>query len=305
MKNFWRIRVGKHNLGDLTFHTVNGLIMVFIAVIMIYPFWNTVAVSFNDAQDTLRGGITLFPRVFSTYSYESVFKNKLMGTAAVNSVLRTVLSTLLGVLVGSMIAYVLSRRELIGRKFITAYFLVTMYISAGLIPTYFLIKNLGMLNSFAVYIVPGLVSVYNIIVIKSFMQSLPDSLTEAAMVDGAGHFRCYWQIVLPCCKPVLATIALWCAVGSWNQWFDTFLYASGADHLTTLQYEMMKLLSSAMQSGRDNSSIFGNNQQMADTITPTSIRAAVTIVASVPILVVYPFMQKYFVKGVTLGATKE
>jgi putative aldouronate transport system permease protein len=279
--------------------------MIFIAVIMIYPFWNTIAVSFNDAQDTLRGGITLFPRAFSTYSYESVFKNKLMGTAAVNSVLRTVLSTVFGVLVGSMIAYVLSRRELIGRKFITAYFLVTMYISAGLIPTYFLIKNLGMLNSFAVYIVPGLVSVYNIIVIKSFMQSLPDSLTEAAMVDGAGHFRCYWQIVLPCCKPVLATVALWCAVGAWNQWFDTFLYASGADHLTTLQYEMMKLLSSAMQSGRDNSSIFGNNQQMADTITPTSIRAAVTIVASVPILVVYPFMQKYFVKGVTLGATKE
>ena len=128
MRNFWRIRVGKHNLGDLTFHTVNGIIMIFIAVIMIYPFWNTIAVSFNDAQDTLRGGITLFPRAFSTYSYESVFKNKLMGTAAVNSVLRTVLSTVFGVLVGSMIAYVLSRRELIGRKFITAYFLITMYI---------------------------------------------------------------------------------------------------------------------------------------------------------------------------------
>lgn len=278
--------------------------MFLIAVAMIYPFWNTIAVSFNDAQDTLRGGITLLPRVFSTYSYESVFKNKLMGTAAVNSVLRTVISTFLGVLLGSMIAYVLSRRELIGRRFITAYFLVTMYISAGLIPNYFLIKNLGMLNNFAVYIIPGLVSVYNIIVIKSFMQSLPDSLSEAAMVDGAGHFRCYWQIILPCCKPVLATIALWCAVGAWNQWFDTFLYASGADHLTMLQYEMMKLLSSAMQSGRDNSSIFGN-EQMANTITPTSIRAAVTIVASVPILVVYPFMQKYFVKGVTLGATKE
>lgn len=297
MKNLWKIRIGKHSLGDVTFHLVNTIIMLFVVVIMLYPFWNTIAISFNDAQDTLRGGITLFPRVFSTYSYESVFKNKLMGTAAINSVLRTVISTVLGVVVGSLIAYVLSRKELVGRKFITAYFLVIMYISAGLIPNYFLIKNLGMLNTFAVYIIPGLVSVYNIIVIKSFMQSLPDSLTEAAMVDGAGHFRCYWQIVLPCCKPVLATIALWCAVGAWNQWFDTFLYASSADHLTTLQYEMM--------SGRDNSSIFGNGQQMANTITPASIRAAVTIVASVPILVVYPFMQKYFVKGVTLGATKE
>ena len=162
MKNFWKIRIGKNNLGDLTFHFVNGIIMILTAIVMIYPFWNTIAVSFNDAQDTLRGGITLFPRVFSTYSYESVFKNKLMGTAAVNSVLRTVLSTIFGVLVGSLIAYVLSRRELVGRKFITAYFLVTMYISAGLIPTYFLIKNLGMLNNFAVYVIPGLVSVYNI-----------------------------------------------------------------------------------------------------------------------------------------------
>lgn len=303
-ENPTRIRIGKHSLESVIFSTINGIIMLSVFVAMIYPFWNTIAVSFNDAQDTLRGGIKLWPRMFSTYSYESVFKNKLMVTAAVNSVLRTVLATILGVIVGSMVAYVLSRKELVGRRFITSYFLVTMYISAGLIPNYFLIKDLKMLNSFAVYVIPGLVSVYNIIVIKSFIQSLPDSLTEAAMVDGADHFRCYWQIVLPCCKPVLATVALWCAVGAWNQWFDTFLYCSGAEHLTTLQYEMMKLLSSAMQSGRDLSSIYGSNGQVANTITPTSIRAAVTIVASAPILVVYPFMQKYFVKGVTLGATK-
>ena len=254
-------------------------------------------------EDTLRGGITLFPRVFSTYSYETVFKNDLMLTAAINSVVRTLLSTVLGVAVSALIAYVLSRRELIGRRFITAYFLVTMYISAGLIPTYFLIKDLHLLNNFLVYVIPGLVSVFNVIVVKSFMQELPDSLTEAAMVDGAGYFRCFWQIVLPCCKPVLATVALWCAVGAWNQWFDTFLYASSKESLTTLQYEMMKLLSSSMQTGCDESSIFGSDK-VTNTVTPASIRAAVTIVASVPILVVYPFLQKYFVKGVTLGAVK-
>ena len=126
--------------GDAIFSIVNGLIMLFTIVVMIYPFWNTIAISFNDAQDTLRGGITLFPRVFSTYSYESVFKNDLMLTAAINSVLRTLLSTVLGVGVSALVAYVLSRKELIGRKFITGYFLVTMYISAGLIPTYFLIS---------------------------------------------------------------------------------------------------------------------------------------------------------------------
>lgn len=291
--------------GDLIFSLVNGAIMLFVIIVMLYPFWNTVAVSFNDAQDTLRGGINLFPRVFSTFSYETVFKNKLMGNAAVNSVARTAISTVLCVFISALIAYVLSRKELIGRKFITGYFLVTMYVGAGLIPGYFLIKDLGLLNTFAVYVVPGLVSVYNVIVIKSFMQQLPESLSEAAMVDGAGYFRCFWQIILPCCKPVLATIALWCAVGAWNTWFDTFLYCSSKESLTTLQYEMMKMLTSTMQSGKDTSAIFGSEAQNANTVTPASIQAAVTIVASVPILVVYPFLQKYFVKGVTLGAVKE
>lgn len=286
------------------FDVVNVLIMFLVIVIMLYPFLNTIAVSFNDAQDTLRGGIGLWPRVFSLYSYQMVFKNPLMLTAAFNSVARTLLATVLSVFFASMIAYVLSRQELVGRKFITAYFVVTMYVSAGLIPTYFLIKSLGLLNNFLVYILPGMVSVFNVIVIKAFIQSLPESLTEAAIVDGAGHFRCFWSVVLPCCKPVLATVALWCAVGAWNSWFDTFLYASSADHLTTLQYEMMKLLASSMQTGRDTSSVFGNNSEQANIITPVSIRAAVTVVASVPILVVYPFLQKYFVKGVMLGAVK-
>ena len=286
------------------FDMINVLIMLFVIVVMLYPFLNTVAISFNDAQDTLRGGIGLWPRVFSAYSYEMVFKSRLMLTAAFNSVARTLLATVLSVFFASLVGYVLSRPELVGRKFITAYFLVTMYVSAGLIPNYFLIKSLGLLNNFMVYILPGMISVFNVIVIKAFMQSLPESLTEAAIVDGAGHFRCYWNVVLPCCKPVLATVALWCAVGAWNSWFDTFLYAPNADHMTTLQYEMMKLLSSSMQTGRDTSSVFGNNSEQANIITPVSIRSAVTIVASVPILVVYPVLQKYFVKGVMLGAVK-
>lgn len=290
---------------DIAFYIVNTIVMLVIVIIMLYPFWNTIAVSFNDAQDTLRGGIKLFPRVPSLYNYKRVFKNKLIYTGAVNSVLRTLIATVLGVLSSSIIGYVLSRKELVGRKWITSYFIVTMYISAGLIPTYFLMQNLHLAKHFAVYWVPGIISVYNVIVVKSFIQNLPDSLSEAAMVDGAGHFRTYWQIVLPCCKPVLATIALWCAVGAWNQWFDTFLYCSSNEKLTTLQYEMMKLISSASQSGRDASSMYGDAAAQANTITPAAIRAAVTVVAAVPILIVYPFLQKYFVSGMTLGATKE
>lgn len=294
----------KHNVEDIIFNLINTTIMLITIIVMLYPFWNTVAVSFNDAQDTLRGGIKFFPRIFSLYSYEYIFKDNLIARAAANSVLRTVIATVLGVFVGSLIAYVLSRKELVGKKFFTTFFLITMYVSAGLIPNYFLIKDLGLLNKFSVYILPGLISVYNIIVIKSYMQGLPDSLTEAAMVDGAGHFRCYLQIVMPCCKPVLATIALWCAVGAWNQWFDTFLYASSKENLSTLQYEMMKLLSSAMQAGKSGGSIYGEAAKNANTVTPASMRAAITIVASVPILVVYPFVQRYFVKGVTLGSVK-
>lgn len=297
-------QVREFKLEPIIFYTVNTLLMALVIVVMLYPFWNTIAVSFNDAQDSLRGGITFWPRKFSTYSYQTVFKNELLSTAVVNSVLRTLIATILGVFVASLIGFVLSREEFVWKKFTTAYFLVTMYVSAGLIPTYFLVKSLHLLNNFWVYILPGLVSVFNVIIIKSYMQSLPESLVEAAKVDGAGYGRCFLQIVLPCCKPVLATVALWCAVGAWNSWFDTFLYCSGEESLTTLQYEMMKLLSSAMNSSaqRDGASMYG--QGNVSMVTPTSMRAAVTVVASVPILVVYPFLQKYFVSGVTLGAVK-
>ena len=288
---------------SVVFHTLNTLYMAMIIIVMVYPFWNTIAVSFNDAQDSLRGGITLLPRMFSSYSYEVIFRNDLMAVAALNSFLRTLLATMLGVFVSAMIAFVLSRPEFMWRKFVSRYFLITMYVSAGLIPNYFLVRDLKLINNFWVYILPGMIGVFNVLVIKSFMQSLPDSLFDAARVDGAGYFRTFVQIIIPCSKPVLATVALWCAVGAWNSWFDTFLYCSGDKSLTTLQYEMMKLLSSASQNGKADMSVFTQNQ-MTSTITPISIRSAITVVASVPILVVYPFLQKYFAKGVMLGAVK-
>lgn len=300
-------KIKKKGLEPIIFNTINTIIMLAIIAVMFYPFWNTIAVSFNNATDTLRGGITFWPRVFSTYNYETVFRNELLVTGAINSVLRTVISTVLGVFISAMVGYVLSRPEFVLRKFATRYFLVTMYISAGLIPNYFLIKGLGLTNNFLVYILPGMVGVFNIIIMRSFIQSLPASLVEAGFIDGAGHFRCFFQIILPCCKPVLATVALWCAVGSWNTWFDTFIYNSGKTSLTTLQYEMMKLLSSAMNAAGSKSqdAIFSSGKSaITETVTPASMQAAVTVVASVPILMVYPFLQKYFVNGVTIGAVK-
>jgi len=299
------LRKNRIKLEPVIFYSVNTIIMVLVMVVMIYPFWNTIAVSFNNSQDTLRGGITFFPRQFSLYNYETVFKNQLLVIASINSVLRTVISTVLGVFTSAMVGYVLSRPEFLWRKFVTRFFLLTMYVSAGLIPQYFLIRNLHMIGSFSVYIIPGLISAFNIIVVRAYMQTLPSSLVEAAEIDGAGHFRIFMQIMLPVCKPVLATIALWCAVGAWNSWFDTFIYCFGKDNLTTLQYEMMKMISASMSSGTNKSAdaIYGN-MIVTDSVTPVSIRAAVTIVASVPILVVYPFLQKYFVNGVMIGAVK-
>lgn len=299
-----RIKETLNKLEPIIFSTFNVIIMLIVIVVMVYPFWNTIAVSFNDSQDTLRGGITFWPRRFSLYNYQTVFKNHLLVTATVNSVLRTVISTVLGVFVSAVIAFVLSRPEFLWRKFVTKYFVVTMYVSAGLIPTYFLIRDLRLLNNFLVYIIPGLISAFNVIVIKTYMQSLPSALTEAAAIDGAGYFRSFIQIVLPCCKPVLATVALWCAVGAWNSWFDTFIYCSSKENLTTLQYEMMKMISASMNAGtnKSGSEIYGGVK--INTVTPVSIRAAVTVVASLPIIVVYPFLQKYFVQGITIGSVK-
>lgn len=293
-------------VSDRIFVICNTIFMMFIIVIMLYPFLNTLAISLNNATDSIKGGIYLWPRIFTTYNYQTIFKNSLLLTAFTNSVLRTVLSTVFGLLVCSTAAYVLSRKEFMANKVVTIYFVLTMYVSAGLIPQYFLFKSLNLIGNFNVYWIPGLFGAFNVIIIRTFMMGLPDSLVEAAHIDGAGDFRTFVQIILPICKPVLATVGLWIAVGNWNDWFSSFIYAS-KDPLTTLQYELMKILSSSMSqmSAGDSSALASQYQSGArDTITPIAIRSTITIVAAVPILCVYPFLQKYFVKGVHVGSVK-
>ena len=297
--------------GDRVFVICNTIFMLFVIFIMLYPFLNTLAVSLNEANDSLRGGIYLWPRIFTLNNYKRIFENELLLIAARNSVARTLIATAAGLFFSATAGYVLSRQEFVFNKIVTIYFLLTMYVSAGLIPTYFLYRQFGLINSFNVYWVPTLLSAWNIIIIRTYMQGLPDSLVEAARIDGAGEFRTYIQIILPICKPVLATVALWIAVGSWNSWFDTFIYTFGKDQerLTTLQYEMMKILSTAISqmSNRDPNAAAVAAQAgggVSNTITPVAIRATITIVASVPILCVYPFLQKYFVKGVHMGSVK-
>jgi len=183
-----------------------------------------------------------------------------------------------------------------------------MYISAGLIPHYFLIKNLGLINNFLVYIIPGLIGAFNFIVIRTYIGTIPESLIESAKIDGAGDFRIFLRILLPLITPVLATVALFVAVGAWNSWFDTMLYASSRQELSTLQYELMKLLSSSQAQSKSAADIgaMGMAKDFASSmVTPVSIRAAITVVAAVPILIVYPFLQRHFVTGLAVGGVKE
>lgn len=297
----------KIRVEPLVFHTLNGLLMIAIAVITLYPFLNTFAVSMNAGNDTIRGGIYLWPRVWTDQNYRAVFANGHLLNAFWISVARTVIATVLSLFLTSMLAYTLSRKDYVLRKPITILVVLTMYFSAGLIPTYFLMKDLHLVGNFLVYIVPGLISAFNMIVIRTYIQTLPEGLIESAKIDGAGDFRTFISIILPLCQPVLATVALFVAVGQWNSWFDTFLYASSKQNLSTLQFELMKLLSSSMNLNSSIASSSGADPSAAaqNMVTPVSIRAAITIVASVPILMVYPFMQKYFVHGLQLGSVKE
>jgi putative aldouronate transport system permease protein len=290
------------NSSDLWFDAFLYGFMSLVAVVTLYPFLNVLAISFNDSADTVKGGITIWPRQFTLNNYETIFQFKGLLAGLRNSVIRTVVGAVIGTFSAAMVAYTLSRTDFQARRWLSVVFALTMYFSGGLIPVYMLIRNLGLIGTFWVYIIPGILSVWNVFIIRSYIDSLPGALQESAKIDGAHDFTIFWKIVLPLCQPVLATIALFVAVGHWNAWFDTYLYNSSKPQYTTLQYELMKVLRST-QSGNDNFRDVNTQRTMA-TVSPESIKMAITIIVTVPILTVYPFLQKYFVKGITLGAVK-
>ncbi|MFB5678657.1 carbohydrate ABC transporter permease [Paenibacillus terreus] len=286
------------------FDLFNILFMIMVLVITLYPFLNVLAISFNNSMDTVRGGIYIWPRQFTLENYKTIFQYEGLIQGLQISILRTIAGTLLGLLSASMLAYTLSRVDFQGRRFVSVFLALTMYFSGGLIPVYILMRDLHLIGTFWVYILPGIVSAFNVFVVRSYIDGLPYALQESAKLDGANDFTIYWRIILPLCKPVLATIALFLAVGQWNAWFDTYLYNGSKKHLTTLQYELMKVLQSTQQGGSGTVRNVNDMAQQMAQISPESIKMAITIVVTVPILLVYPFLQKYFVGGMTLGAVK-
>lgn len=300
------MRIKKRNLEDIIVTIVAYSTLIFLIIIILYPFLTTLAVSFNDALDSVKGGIKLWPRKFTLYNYRTLLTRNLIFHATFISILRTVLSTVFCTFSTAMVAYTISRKEFVLRKIVSFIYVLTMYIDGGLIPTYFLIKSLGLTNNFWVYVLPGLISPFNLIVIRTYINGLSDSFIESARIDGASEFTIFLKIIMPLCKPVLATIALFVAVANWNAWFDTFLYNSSNPKLSTLQYELMKVLQSAnTMSSSLEQALAQAAAGTANTITPRAIRATMTIIVTIPIAVVYPFLQKYFIHGLTLGGIKE
>lgn len=301
MKGIKARRRKKTSLGDKLFVLLNTIFMIAFVVITLYPVLNTLAISFNDGTDALRGGIYLWPRKWTLKNYITVLQKDNLIIGAYITVARTVIGTALALVANAILAFIVSRKRFLFKKQLSLFWVITMYVNGGMIPTFLLYKNLGLTNSFWVYVIPGMISAFNMLVIRTYMNGIPDSLEESAQLDGAGYTTIFVKIISPLCKPVYATVALFVAVGQWNSWFDAMLYNRMSDKLTTLQYELMKLLSSVTNQGNSVEAM----KNAAGAVTPTSVRAAATILTMLPIICLYPFLQRYFVTGLTIGGVKE
>jgi len=289
--------------GEKIFAVVNYILVGIVALSMLYPVLYTLTISLSTPAEAEKIGLHILPnfKTINLDAYKMVFKNQEIWAAYKITIFRTVVGTLFGLMTTCLYAYALSRRYLPLRKFFTTFLMLTMFFSGGTIPIYLNIKSLGLINSIWVYIFSSGLSTYNVIVARSFFESLPESLNESARIDGAGELRIFLQIVVPLSKPIIMTLALWMAVGAWNEWFVGMMYITDyrkqvvQNYLQRIINEGNTNLLSAGSAGADGS---------MNTTTPETIKSASIIVTMLPILCVYPFIQKYFVKGVTLGAVK-
>lgn len=293
----------KRTKGEKIFNIFNIIILTLLCVITVYPYINQLAISLNEGKDTMLGGITIYPRAFTLENYRAVFTNPDFLNAAFISVSKVLLHVVLAVMVTFAAAYALTRKGLPAKRGFTLYLMIPAYVTAGVIPTYILYRYLGLIDSYWVYVLPGCFTFYNMVILRSFLQELPASIDESAEIDGANEFQTMYKITFPLSLPVLATITLWVAVASWNEYNLTLMYVTNRK-LYTLSYLMMQIVkeSELVQQMALQASM-GNDAASA-TPTPDSVKAATLIVTTIPIILTYPFLQKYFVKGITVGAVK-
>ena len=292
----------KQSTGSRIFDICNTLFMIAFCITIFIPFWDVVVRSFSRAQDISYMHINLFPKVWTWDAYKYCFQDNEIIMAFFVSVLRTVTGTAIHAIVCCMAAYSLTRTDMPFRKFITAVLLIPMFFSAGMIPAYLNMKRLGLLNNFLVYVLPSGFSIYNTIIIRNYFFSIDKSMEEAASIDGASQVKIFTSIIMPLSKPVIATVALWQMVGQWNAWFDNMVYCRRTASLTTLQYLLRRMLDSLTANTSTASGVEAIGA-LVDT-NPDTIKAATTILVVLPIVAVYPFLQKYFVQGIMVGAVK-
>ncbi len=286
--------------GEIAFDWFNTALMVTICFVTLYPIWYIIVNSFNDAQDAMLGGIFWLPRKFSVESYKVIFSDSSILRAFIVTIFRTGIATFCSVFFTSMVAYGLSKKHLKGRKMYMIMGTITMFFGGGLIPYFLLLKNLGLLDKFLVYIIPALFNFFNLIIFVSFFREIPSALEESASIDGAHEWTLFIKIILPLSKPVLATIALFNGVYHWNDYFAGVIFINNPN-LQPIQTYLYRMVAEV-----GSSHMAGNTSAVAvQTTTSLSLRLATMVAAAVPIICVYPFLQSYFEKGVMLGAVKE
>lgn len=284
------------------FNVFNFLIMLILIVFTLYPFWYSIIGSFNEGSDYARGGVYLFTRQFTWDNYSALFSDSALIKAFGITLARTVIGTFTHIVFTSMFAYAFSRRNLKYRSFYSVLGLSSMYLSGGLIPFFILINSLGLYNHFLVFIIPSIFSFWNVILFRSYFAELPDALIESAKIDGAGEYTIFFRFILPLSKPVIAAVSLFTAVGHWNAYYDAMVYTFG-DHLQTVQLYILKLVQST-EAALLLANMSGTVGTAQSTVTTTTLQLAAMVAASLPIVLIYPFVQKFFIKGMLIGSVK-
>lgn len=285
------------------FDYINIVIMLLVLIITITPFWISLVGSFNEGLDYSRGGVYFFIRKFTLANYQAAFLDKSIITAFGITIARTFIGVVTHILFTLTVAYAMSRKELKYKNIYMIFFLITMFIGGSIIPTYLLYKQLHLINSFLVYIIPGLFSVWNMIIFISFIKGLPTSIIESARIDGANEYQILFKLVFPLSKAAMAAIALFTGVGQWNAYFDSMMFTT-SEHLQTIQYFLMRIITQYNIAAGIGASASGNIPQHAIKVSPETIKLATMMVTIGPIILLYPFLQKYFIKGVFIGSIK-
>jgi putative aldouronate transport system permease protein len=282
------------------------VLLSLLAFLTLYPFWNSLVISFNLGSDTALGGITFWPRVFTLENYEVVLRDRRIVQAFLVSIARTVAGTALSIMATAIFSYGMSKTELIGRKYYMIFCIATLYFNGGLIPYFLLIHGLGMMNTFWVLIIPGAINIWNMIIFRTFFKEMPAGLEEAAKIDGCGHFGTFFRVVLPLSGPVVASLSLFVAVNLWNDWFTATLFINDPKlmPIQSLLQEIMNANTVTEQLRAQGGSNFLDKIYQARTVTTKSLTMATLMVTTIPIIAVYPFVQRHFVKGVLVGSLK-